>query len=160
MWREYADQSARTRNPARQLKGANMSLQDERNRPVIEEFRSHGGKVGGPFENMPLLLLHTTGAKSGQPRLNPVAYSADGKRFVIVASKGGGPTNPDWYYNLLAHPLVEVELGSGRFPARASVAGEPERSRLYARHAAAMPAFAEYRRRTKRLIPVVLLERT
>jgi deazaflavin-dependent oxidoreductase (nitroreductase family) len=137
-----------------------MSEQDERNRLIIEEFRSHGGKVGGRFERMPLLLLHTRGAKSHELRVNPVAYSTDGEKFVVVASKGGGPTNPDWYYNLLANPLVEVELGSGKFRARASVSAEPERSRLYARHAEAMPAFAEYERRTKRVIPVILLERT
>jgi deazaflavin-dependent oxidoreductase (nitroreductase family) len=136
-----------------------MSEQDERNRAIIEEFRSHGGKVGGRFADMPLLLLHTRGAKSQEPRVNPVAYSTDGDKFVIVASKGGGPTNPDWYYNLVANPLVEVELGNGKFRARAVVAAEPERSRLYARHADAMPAFAEYERRTKRVIPVILLER-
>jgi deazaflavin-dependent oxidoreductase (nitroreductase family) len=108
---------------------------------------------------MPLLLLHTRGAKTDEPRVNPIAYSIDGERFVIVASKGGAPTNPDWYYNLLANPLVEVELGTGKFRARASVAVEPERSRLYTRHAVAMPAFAEYQRRTRRQIPVILLER-
>ena len=96
-----------------------MSAQDERNRPIIEEFRSHGGKVGGRFASMPLLLLHTRGAKTDEPRVNPIAYSIDGERFVIVASKGGAPTNPDWYYNLLANPLVEVELGSEKFRARA-----------------------------------------
>jgi deazaflavin-dependent oxidoreductase (nitroreductase family) len=136
-----------------------MSEQDERNRLVIEEFRSHGGRVGGRFERMPLLLLHTRGAKSQEPRINPVAYSTDGGKFVIVASKGGGPTNPDWYYNLLENPLVEVELGSEKFRARATVAAEPERSRLYAKHAGAMPAFAEYEKRAKRVIPVILLER-
>jgi deazaflavin-dependent oxidoreductase (nitroreductase family) len=137
-----------------------MSEQDERNRAIIEEFRSHGGKVGGRFADMPLLLLHTRGARSQEPRVNPVAYSTDGERSIIVASKGGGPTNPDWYYNLLANPLVEVELGNAKFRARASVAAEPERSRLYAKHADAMPAFAEYERRTKRVIPVILLKRT
>jgi deazaflavin-dependent oxidoreductase (nitroreductase family) len=137
-----------------------MSTQDERNRPVIEEFRSHGGKVGGPFANMSLLLLHTTGAKSQIARVNPLAYSTDGERLVVVASKGGAPTNPDWYYNLLANPLVAVELGTRQFEARATVAAEPERSRLYAQHAAAMPAFSDYQRRTKRAIPVILLTRT
>jgi len=137
-----------------------MSEQDERNRAIIEEFRAHGGKVGGRFANMPLLLLHTRGAKSDQHRVNPIAYSTEGGRYVIVASKGGAPRNPDWYYNLLANPEVEVELGSEKFRARATVAVEPERSRLYEQHAAAMPAFAEYQRRTKRQIPVILLERT
>ena len=137
-----------------------MSVQDERNRPIIEEFRSHGGKVGGPFANMPLLLLHTQGARTHRARVNPLAYSTDGERLVVAASKGGGPTNPDWYYNVVANPMVEVELGTEEFQARASVAAEPERSRLYAQHAAAMPGFAEYQRRTKRVIPVILLERT
>jgi deazaflavin-dependent oxidoreductase (nitroreductase family) len=136
-----------------------VSAQDERNRPIIEEFRSHEGKVGGAFANTPLLLLHTSGAKTHEPRLNPLAYSTDGERIVVIASKGGAPSNPDWYYNILANPLVEVELGTGRFQARASIAEEPERSRLYAQHAAALPAFVGYQQRTRRVIPVVVLER-
>lgn len=126
------------------------------NQTVIETFRKHGGNVPGPNR---LLLLTTTGAKSGQPRTTPVAYSTDGDRLVIVASKGGGPTNPDWYHNLLANPVVTVELGTDTFQARAAVAGEQERERLYARHAALMPGFAEYPKKTTRKIPVVLLER-
>jgi deazaflavin-dependent oxidoreductase (nitroreductase family) len=137
-----------------------MNEQNERNRLIIEEFRSHEGQVGGRFANMPLLLLHTVGVKSHEPRVNPIAYSTDGEKFVIMASKGGAPTNPDWYYNLVANPLVEVELGREEFQARASVVVGPERSRLFAQHAAAMPAFAEYQQRTQRIIPVILLERT
>ncbi|WIG61278.1 MAG: AclJ [Ktedonobacterales bacterium] len=126
------------------------------NQAVIEKFRANGGEVGGPNR---LLLLTTTGAKSGQPRITPVAYSTDGAHLVIIASKGGAPTNPDWYYNLLANPLVTVELGTERFQARATVAEGQERERLYAQHAALMPGFAEYQRKTTRQIPVVLLDR-
>ncbi|HEY7350497.1 MAG TPA: nitroreductase family deazaflavin-dependent oxidoreductase [Ktedonobacterales bacterium] len=133
-----------------------MSMPGNYNQIVIEKFRANGGDVGGPN---PLLLLTTIGAKSGQPRTTPVAYSTDGTRLVIVASKGGGPTNPDWYHNLLANPIVTVELGDERFQARATVAKGQERERLYAQHAALMPGFAEYQRKTTRQIPVVLLDR-
>jgi deazaflavin-dependent oxidoreductase (nitroreductase family) len=126
---------------------------------VITEFRANGGKVGGMFEGTPMLLLTTTGAKSGQPRVAPVAYTTDGDRLVVIASKGGAPTNPDWFRNLVAHPIVTVELGAETFRARASVAESPERERLYDQHAAIMPGFAEYQRKTTRQIPVVVLER-
>ena len=127
------------------------------NQIVIEQFRANGGKVQGPNQ---LLLLTTTGARSGQPRTMPLAYSTDGDRLVIVASKGGAPTNPDWYFNLLANPVVTVELGNETFQARASVvADEQERERLYAQHAALMPGFADYTQKTTRKIPVILLER-
>jgi len=89
-----------------------MSDPNDWNKQIIEEFRANDGKVGGHFENMTLLLLHTTGVKSGQPRLNPVAYVKDGDQYVIMASKGGAPTHPDWYYNLVANPQVTVEVGS------------------------------------------------
>jgi deazaflavin-dependent oxidoreductase (nitroreductase family) len=133
-----------------------MSGPGNYNQQVIETFRANGGVVPGPNR---LLLLTTTGARSGQERTTPVAYSTDGDRLVIVASKGGADTNPDWYFNLLANPTVTVELGAERFQARASVAGEDERERLYARHAELMPGFAEYPQKTERKIPVVLLER-
>ena len=113
------------------------------NKQVIEEFRANDGKVGGYFENMTLLLLHTTGAKSGNPRLNPVAYLPDGDRFVIIASKAGAPTNPDWYYNLVANPQVGVEVGTEKFQALATVAEEPERTELYEKMASFYPGFAE-----------------
>jgi deazaflavin-dependent oxidoreductase (nitroreductase family) len=132
-----------------------MSTPSDYNQMVIERFRANGGDVSGPN---PLLLLTTTGAKSGQPRTTPVAYSIDGDHLVILASKGGAPTNPDWYHNLLANPLVTVELGTERFQARATVAEGHERERLYAQHAALMPGFAEYQRNTARQIPVVVLE--
>jgi len=126
------------------------------NQTVIEKFRANGGSVGGPNA---LLLLTTTGARSGRPHTTPVAYSVDGDRLVVIASKGGAPTDPDWYFNLLANPVVAVELGTEQFQARATVAHGQERERLYAQHAALMPGFAEYPQKTTRLIPVVLLER-
>ena len=134
-----------------------MSTPNERNMLIIQEFRDNGGKVGGPFAGKSLLLLHTIGAKSGKPRINPVACIKDGERLVIIASKGGSPTNPDWYYNLLANPLVTVETGSEEFQARASIAAEPERSHLYAKMVEMMSSFADYERRTTRVIPVVIL---
>lgn len=130
---------------------------NDRNKAIIEEFRANGGKVGGGFAGRDLLLLHTIGAKSGQERVNPVAYVRDGERLVVIASKGGAPTNPSWYYNILAHPLLSVEVGSEQFQVRATVAEEPERTRLYDKMVAVMPAFAEYRVKTTRAIPVIIL---
>jgi deazaflavin-dependent oxidoreductase (nitroreductase family) len=130
------------------------------NKAIIEEFRANGGKVGGPFEGGTLLLLTTTGAKSGKQRVSPLAYTADGDRFIIIASKAGAPTNPDWYYNLLAHPTATVEVGTEQFEVKATpVLEEPERSRLYAKMVERMPGFADYERKTTRKIPVVLLEK-
>ena len=129
------------------------------NKMVIEEFRENGGKVGGYFDNMTLLLLHTTGAKSGEPRVNPTAYIEDGDRLVIVASKAGAPTNPDWYYNLAANPEVSVEAGTEQFDALASVTEEPERTELYDKVASVYSGFDDYRRNTTRVIPVVTLTR-
>ncbi|MCA9954432.1 MAG: nitroreductase family deazaflavin-dependent oxidoreductase [Ardenticatenaceae bacterium] len=134
-----------------------MSDQNDWNKKIIEEFRANEGKVGGYFVNTPLLLLHTTGAKSGQPRINPLAYLEDGDRYVIVASKGGAPDNPDWYYNVVAHPDVEVEVGTQQFSAHAAVADEPERSELYEKMVAKNPGFDEYRQKTTRTIPVIVL---
>jgi deazaflavin-dependent oxidoreductase (nitroreductase family) len=137
-----------------------MSTQNERNQAIIDEYRANGGRVGGPFAGRTLLLLHTLGAKSGQPRVNPVACIRDGERLVVIASKGGAPTNPDWYYNLVAHPLVTVEFGTEQFQVRATVAAEPERKRLYDAMVAVMPGFADYQRKTTRAIPVMVLTRT
>jgi deazaflavin-dependent oxidoreductase (nitroreductase family) len=136
-----------------------MNTQNDRNKLVIDEFRANQGKVGGRFTGRTLLLLHTIGTKSGQERVNPLAYIRDGDRLVVIASKGGAPTNPDWYYNLVAHPLVTVELGSKKFQVRAKVAEEPERTRLYSKMAEMMPVFAEYQSRTTRVIPVIILRR-
>ena len=130
---------------------------DERNRTVIEEFRANGGKVGNG--QRPHILLTTTGAKSGLTRVNPLNYSADGDRIVVIASKGGAATHPDWYYNLVAHPEVMVEVGTERFPARARIAQGEERERLFNAQAALMPYFAKYQQETERQIPVVILER-
>ncbi len=134
-----------------------MSNQVNWNQSIIDEFRANSGRVGGPFAGRTLLLLHTIGAKSGQERVNPVAYVKDGDRFVIIASKGGAPTNPDWYYNILAHPLVTIEVGTDKFQARAEVAPDPERTQLYDKMVAVNPGFDEYRRKTTRAIPVITL---
>jgi deazaflavin-dependent oxidoreductase (nitroreductase family) len=136
-----------------------MNTPNNWNRAIIDEFRANAGKVGGRFEGKTLLLLHTVGAKSQQERVNPVAYVRDGDRLVIIASKGGAPDNPGWYYNLLAHPLVTVEVGTDQFRVRAKVAPEPERTRLYAKMVAMMSSFAEYEQKTKRVIPVFTLTR-
>ena len=133
---------------------------NEVNRSVIAEFRANHGKVGGMFAGVPLLLLTHTGARSGQPRISPLAYTRDGDRIVIIASKGGAPTNPDWYHNLVANPAATVELPEGTFPVRARVAEGEERDRLFDQMAARMPNFAEYQRNTTRRIPVLVLERT
>ncbi len=128
------------------------------NQNVIAEFRANAGKVGGPFEGKDLLLLTTTGAKTGLPRTNPAAYIRDGDRLVITASKAGAPDNPDWYRNLLANPKVTLEVGSETIEATATPITEgPERDRLYAAIVAVMPGFAEYETRTDRVIPVVAL---
>jgi len=134
-----------------------MSEVNEWNKKVIEEFRANEGRVGGNFEGKTLLLLHTKGAKSQQERINPVACIRDGERLAVIASKGGAPTNPDWYYNVTANPLVTVEVGTEKFQAYASVADEPERTRLYNQMVEVMPGFDDYRRKTTRVIPVIVL---
>ncbi|MBK8615548.1 MAG: nitroreductase family deazaflavin-dependent oxidoreductase [Anaerolineales bacterium] len=134
-----------------------MSEVNDWNQKVIEEFRANEGRVGGNFEGKTLLLLHTTGAKSQQERINPVACIRDGDRLVVVASKAGAPTHPDWYYNVVANPLATVEVGTEKIQVRASVAEEPERTRLYEKMIEVMPGFDEYRRKTTRVIPVIVL---
>jgi len=129
------------------------------NAGVIKEFRENGGVVGGQFAGMSLILLTTTGAKSGQQRVSPLAHTMDGDHVVICASKAGAPTNPDWYHNLVAHPEVTVEYGTEKFQARARVAEGTERERLYNQMASEMPGFAGYQKNTTRVIPVVVLER-
>jgi deazaflavin-dependent oxidoreductase (nitroreductase family) len=129
------------------------------NTNVIAEFRSNKGQVGGGFAGAPMVVLTTTGAKSGQPRTTPLVYLADGDRVVIFASKAGAPTNPDWYHNLRAHPRVTVELGAETFEADATVAEGDERERLFAMQVSVMPGFAEYQEKTERVIPVVVLTR-
>jgi deazaflavin-dependent oxidoreductase (nitroreductase family) len=136
-----------------------MSDPNDWNKKIIKEFRANDGVVDGHFENMTLLLLHTTGAKSGQPRLNPVAYTIQGDKHMIIASAAGADSHPAWYYNLVANPDIRVEVGTEKFDALAIVTMEPERSELYGKMAAQYPGFAEYERKTERVIPVVLLER-
>jgi deazaflavin-dependent oxidoreductase (nitroreductase family) len=128
------------------------------NTNIIEEFRFNDGKVGGPFRGAPLLLLHSTGAKTGQERVNPMMYQADNGRLAVFASKGGAPTNPDWYYNLLANPRATVEVGTDKFEVYARVAKGDERKRIWERQKQRYPTFAKYELRTKREIPVIILE--
>jgi deazaflavin-dependent oxidoreductase (nitroreductase family) len=133
------------------------------NRDVIEQFEKNEGRIeSGMFKGARLLLLTTKGAKSGQTRVNPLAFTRDGDNYVIIASKGGAPTHPDWYHNVVAHPDVSVDVstanGVKRFAAHARVAEGEERERLYAAQAAIMPGFADYQRKTSRQIPVVVLE--
>jgi deazaflavin-dependent oxidoreductase (nitroreductase family) len=138
-----------------------MSQVEDFNTGIIEEFRSNHGVVGGPFEGAPLVLLTTTGAKSGTRRTHPLAALAEDGRLYVFASKGGAPTNPDWYHNVVAHPEVEVEYGDEKFPAVAHVVTGAERDRLYEAQVARMPGFGEYQERTGgRVIPVVELRRT
>jgi len=147
-------------------KMASMTSQDPRaafaamTEALIVDFRAHQGEVtSGPFTGRPVLLLTTTGARSGLPRLAPLVYTRDGGRYVIIASKGGSPSHPAWYGNLVANPVVTVEVGGETFQARSMVAEGTERDRLFAAQATAFPQFNDYQRRTSRVIPVVLLER-
>jgi deazaflavin-dependent oxidoreductase (nitroreductase family) len=128
------------------------------NAKIIDEFRASGGKVGGQFEGAPLLLLHTTGARTGQARVNPMMYRQDGDRLVVFASKAGADTNPDWYHNLRANPQVSVEVGAQTRKVTARVAEGDERHRLWEAHKLDWPGFADYESKTKRQIPVVVLE--
>ena len=136
-----------------------MPEMNEVNRQVIEEFRASGGKAGGTFANIPLLLLTMTGAKTGRTITKPVAYTTDGSRLVIIASKAGAPINPAWYHNLVAHPTVTVELGSERFQAKVTQTSGAERDRLFENQARQLPVFADYQKKTTRTIPVFVLER-
>lgn len=129
-----------------------------RNGRIIEEFRANEGNVGGYFAGKPMLILHTKGSTTGLPRTNPLVYLPDGDRFVIIASKGGAPKDPQWYRNLVADPNVEIEVGTRTIPVTAKVITGPERDALYARQAQIMPAFAEYERKAGRTIPVIALE--
>jgi deazaflavin-dependent oxidoreductase (nitroreductase family) len=127
------------------------------NRPVIEEFRKHGEVRS---RKSPILLLHTKGVKTGLARVTPLNFSRDGARYIVMASKGGSQTHPDWFHNLMADPVVNVEAEGERFTARARVSDGAERARLHKIHSGAMPFFAAYERQvTKRQIPVITLER-
>jgi deazaflavin-dependent oxidoreductase (nitroreductase family) len=135
-----------------------MSERDEWNRKIIEEFRANAGVVGGPFEGIPILLLHHTGAKTGTERINPLAYRRDGDNYVIFASKGGAPTNPDWFHNLRANADAEIEVGTDAAKVVARVAEGHERDRLWELQKKEFPGFADYEQKTDRQIPVVVLE--
>ena len=128
-------------------------------RRIIEEFRANGGNVGGPFAGAPLLLLTTTGAKSGQQRISPLAYLSEGGGIYVFAGNRGAPTNPGWYYNLVAHPDVTVELGTEKFEARAIVVDSAEGDRLGSIQLQKLPGLAELQAKITRQVPVVLLER-
>ena len=130
------------------------------NQRIVEEFRANEGRVGGPFEGRPILLLHHRGAKTGTERVNPLAYQDVGSGAVAVfGSKGGAPTNPDWYHNLRANPRARVEIGTETFDVLARVAEGEERERIWEKQKRDMPGFADYERNTPREIPVVILER-
>jgi deazaflavin-dependent oxidoreductase (nitroreductase family) len=130
------------------------------NQSIIDEFRANGGKVGGPFEGAPMLLLHHVGARSGTERVSPLAYRPDGDRMVIFASKAGAPSHPDWFHNLVAHPDVTVEVGDRTdVPVRAIVLEGDEREQVWQAQVADVPQFGEYEARAGgRTIPVVVLE--
>ena len=129
------------------------------NDQVIEEFRANQGRVGGSFERAPLLLLHSTGARTGQERVNPMMYLATGDAFAVFASKAGADTNPDWYHNLRAHPEARVEVGTETLDVTARILDPEERQPLWEEQKRRYPGFADYESKTDRVIPVVLLER-
>jgi deazaflavin-dependent oxidoreductase (nitroreductase family) len=136
-----------------------VSDMDNFNDNIIKEFRENGGKVGGMFEGASVLLLHHAGAKTGTQRVNPLMYQPVGDSFAIFASKAGAPTNPDWYYNLAAHPDTTIELGTGTVKVRARVANPDERGQIWEKQKKLAPGFAEYETNAApRQIPVVLLD--
>ena len=135
-----------------------MSMPNDWNKNIIEEFRANGGKVGGQFEGAPLLILHSTGAKSGAERLAPVMYQDVDGGYAIFASKAGAPTNPDWFHNLSANPSATVEVGNETVAVRARIAEGDERDRIWERQKELYPGFADYETKTTRTIPVVILE--
>jgi deazaflavin-dependent oxidoreductase (nitroreductase family) len=135
-----------------------MAEMTDWNSKIIEEFRASEGKVGGPFEGAPLLLLHSVGAKTGQERVNPVMYQPVDGGYAVFASKGGAPAHPAWYHNVLAHPRVTAEIGTGKVELLARVAEGAERERIWAAQKDAHPGFADYERKTTRQIPVIILE--
>jgi deazaflavin-dependent oxidoreductase (nitroreductase family) len=136
-----------------------MADPNEWNQAIIKEFRANGGKVGGQFAGAPVLLLTTTGAKTGRSLTTPVMYLDAGDRRLVFASKAGAPTNPAWYHNLIAHPTVTVEVGDETYQARAVPVTGEERDRLYAKQVSLYPGFGDYQAKTTRVIPVVALER-
>ena len=136
-----------------------MDDRNARNQRITDEFRATDGKPGGPYTGRPILLLHDIGARSGVTRVHPLAYLPVGDSFAIFASKGGGPTNPDWYHNLVAHPGVSIEVGTETIAVKARVAQGEERERIWTRQKELYSNFAEYETRTTRQIPVIILDR-
>ena len=136
-----------------------MSELNDFNERVVTEFRANQGKVGGQFDKIPLILLTTTGAKTGRSLTKPLAFTRDGDRIVLIASFAGSPHDPAWFVNLVANPTVTVEIGTERFQARAVVTSGEERQRLFDQQAAKMPVFNDYQKKTQRQIPVVVLNR-
>jgi deazaflavin-dependent oxidoreductase (nitroreductase family) len=128
------------------------------NQAVIDEFRANGGEIAGQFEGVPMLILHSTGAKTGEPRVIPLMYRQEGDDLIVFASKAGAPTNPDWLHNLRAHPEVSVEVGTETKSVVAREAEGEERERIWESHKQEFPGFAEYEAKTDRVIPVVVLE--
>lgn len=137
-----------------------MTSPNDWNKSIIEEFRANAGKVGGRFQGAPMVLLTTTGAKSGKRLTTPLVSLPDGDRLLVFASKGGAPKHPAWYHNLVANPGVTVEYGTETFEAQAEVIKGDEHDRLYARQVAAFPGFGDYQKNTTRVIPVVALNRS
>jgi deazaflavin-dependent oxidoreductase (nitroreductase family) len=129
------------------------------NQRVMREFRANQGRVSGPLANMPVLLLTMTDARSGRTITQPLVYTTDGDRLVVIASFAGAPKHPAWYHNLLAKPEATVEVGSERFRVKATVTSGEERQRLFDRQAAQIPIFVEYQHKTSRQIPVLVLTR-
>jgi deazaflavin-dependent oxidoreductase (nitroreductase family) len=136
-----------------------MTTVHDWNKGIIEEFRANQGKVGGRFAGAPVILLTHTGARTGKVRTNPLVCLPDGDRYYVFASKGGAPTHPDWYYNLVANPKASVEFGTEKFDVEAEVITGDERDRIFQKQSARIPAFADYQRGNKRTIPVIALKR-
>jgi deazaflavin-dependent oxidoreductase (nitroreductase family) len=132
---------------------------DDFNAQNIEEFRANHGRVSGPFEGAPLVILHTVGARSGEPRTNIMMYLADGDRYLLFASNAGADTHPAWYFNIRANPRVRIEVGDDVFDAKVTELTGAERDEKYAEQARRYPGFAEYEQKTSRIIPVVALAR-
>lgn len=129
------------------------------NQQVIEEFRANAGKVGGYFTGAHMILIHHIGARSGRERVTPLVYLPDGDDMVIAATKGGSPTNPDWYYNVKEHPRMEVEVGADAFSVEATEVAGPERDELWKRLVEIRPGFADYETKTSRVFPMFRLKR-
>ena len=137
---------------------SDLSDVNDFNRGIIEQFRANGGEVGPPFEGAPLLILHSTGAKSGQTRLAPIVYQQVGGSWAVFASKAGAPDNPDWYHNLVANPKASIELGTSTVDVTARVLEGAEREEVWSKQKEIMPGFADYEAKTDRVIPVVVLD--